>query len=120
MTNQPLFFRDNGKLKKIDSDEIVVLSALGNYVQFFTTRGMLAIRTTLNNVLNLLPPKQFLQVHRTYAVSVHYVTEISRDEVIVTGVEGSIPISKQHYAELIRQLTIIGALVPEEKKNLPV
>lgn len=117
MTSAPLFLRHDGRLKKINSEEIILLSAVGNYVKFVTVDQLLTVRTTMNKAMKLLPPRQFLQVHRTYAVALYYVKEISRNEVIVHGIDEGVPVSKQFYPGLLKQLTVIGTIISQIKKD---
>jgi DNA-binding LytR/AlgR family response regulator len=108
MSKQPIFLRQDGMLKRIDPDEIILLQVDDNYVKFHKAESFLMVRTSLNAALAALPANHFLKTHRTYAVSVHHIIEIARDHLILAGILDPIPISRQYYPELMKRLTIIG------------
>jgi DNA-binding LytR/AlgR family response regulator len=115
MSKQPLFFRIDGVMKKIDPDEIMFLETAKNYVKFFSLNSYLLVRTTIDDALLLLPAGQFFKVHRSYAVSVNHINEIATDFLTLTGVDWTVPISRQYYTQFIRQLTIIGSGFSDKK-----
>jgi len=53
----------------------------------------------------LISPDMFIKTHRSYAASIHFIDDVARDHLIVGG--EAIPISRQYYKPVIRQLNII-------------
>ena len=102
-------------LKRIDSEEIILLEVDDNYVKFHTANNSLMVRTSLNAALAGLPENHFLKTHRTFAVSVYHIVEIARDYVMLAGILDPIPISRQYYSEFIKRLTIIGSGFSDKK-----
>jgi LytTr DNA-binding domain len=117
MTNHYVFFRQNGVLKKIDVDEIVLLHTADNYLKIFARDITFTVRATLEAVLGRMPPKKFLRVHRQYAVSIDYIEKIERDELILTDKETSIPVSKQYYRNIIKQIVILDTEIPKKRAD---
>jgi DNA-binding LytR/AlgR family response regulator len=115
MTKQPFFFRQDGLLKKIKLDEILFLEVDDNYVKFHAADYKLMVRATLDAVLKQIPQSLFVQVHRSFAVSVHHVVEIGRVFVELAGMEKAVPVSKLYFPEFIKQINIIGYGL--DKKN---
>lgn len=105
MINQPFFIRDDGMLKKINLDEIVLLQIEDNYLRVMAANYSYQIRATLQGTLDQLPPGQFVQIHRSIAVAVHHIEEVGKDLVMVCG--KPIPLSKKYYPELMSRLNII-------------
>ena len=79
MSGQYYFYRDEGVLKKLKIEEIEFMEANKNYVSFFAHGYTYKLRTNLEKALQLLPTGQFLQVYRTYVVSVKHTHAIYKD-----------------------------------------
>lgn len=56
------------------------------------TKDPLLVRTTMNNMLTLLPAEQFVQVHRSFLVNAARITERGNDYIKIDDVR--IPVSK--------------------------
>ncbi|HCL84312.1 MAG TPA: hypothetical protein DIC22_10065 [Chitinophagaceae bacterium] len=117
MSGHLFFYRHDGALKKLAIDEIIIIEAANNYVKIHKRGGILMLRTTLDAALNRLPEKQFLRVHRSFAVSVDYIDMISKKAVFMKDMEPGVPVSRQHYPEMIKQIIILDGESPEPKKS---
>jgi len=115
MSKQYCFFRDRGGLKKINIDEIVCMEITDNYIKFFMNElnEPLSVRATLSAALSKLPANQFLRVSRTYAVSIDHIDEITKDSIVLINVKDHIPVSKEYYPEIIKQINILDAEPPK-------
>jgi DNA-binding LytR/AlgR family response regulator len=116
MSEQPIFLRQDGVLKRMDTDEIILLEVDDNYVKFHTADSFLMVRTSLEGALSRLPANHFLKTHRTYAVSINHILEIAREYVTLAGISDPIPISRQYYPDFMKRLTIIGLKLPDKKR----
>jgi len=116
MSDQFIFLRDSGVLKKLNIDEIVVIEGADNYIKVHALDCTYTVRATLEATQSRLPAKKFLRVHRCYIVSVNFIVKISKETLLLFDQETEIPISKQHYPEIIKQIVILDA-VKSEKKN---
>jgi DNA-binding LytR/AlgR family response regulator len=124
MSNPHFFYREDGLLKKINVDEILFLEAASNYTYFSTIdRKRITIRITLKEALNLLPKYTFIRINRSHAVAAQYIAAFSRDEVFFVGLKDfTLQVSKQYYASLGKQVTILetsssNRKEQEEEKN---
>ena len=113
MAKQSIFFRQSGVLKKLNTDEIILMEAADNYVKFYLDDRTFTVRITLSAALKRLPAKQFLRVHRSFAVSVDYINEIAKDSLLLRDVRAEIPVSKEHYPKIIKQIVIMDAKPPK-------
>lgn len=105
MINQSFFIRDDGRLKKINLAEIVLLQAENNYLRVAAANYSYQIRSTLQGMLDKLPAGLFVQIHRSLAVAVHHIEVVEKDLVVVCG--RPFPLSKKFYPALISRLNII-------------
>ncbi len=110
MTAQSVFFRHNGVLKRLTTDEIVVLEAKNNYIRIYAEDGKLyMIRTTLEKALSYLPEKQFLRIHRSFAVSVDHIDYIGKESVMLREYAVEVPASRKFYPDLVKKLVVLDA-----------
>ncbi len=117
MIKQYIFFRHKGALKKLDIDEIVLMEAADNYIKIIGMENFFTVRISLEAALKRLPSKKFIRVHRSYVVSLDYIESIDKGYVLLGDKESSIPVSRQYYQKLSRQLVILDAETSSTKKR---
>lgn len=105
---KPFFVWQNKELKSIPAEEVMYLSTEGNYTEIYllNAKKPYMVRSTLSGALKKLPPEIFMKTHRSFAVSVYFIDTIARDHLTIG--KKPIPIARQYYKSLIRQLNIIG------------
>jgi DNA-binding LytR/AlgR family response regulator len=88
-------------------DDIQYLSAAGNYIDILAQDQKYLMRTTMNQLEQLLPMEDFIRVHRSHIVR---VTDIDRMKVLRSGngfvhLRGGakVPMSKSYRARLVQQ-----------------
>ena len=103
----PFFVRlKNMVLKKINPEEVICLHTEGNYTKIFLINDIYyLIRSTLSGALKKLPKDNFIRINRSTVVSIYFINQINKDQMIVDGV--AIPISKEYFASALEKLTII-------------
>lgn len=84
-----IFLRVDGELKQISISEILYVSGLKNYVMFYLEgeKRPLVTHLTMKAVEDILPPKDFMRVHRSYIVALHKIKSIDRNNTIQIGEE---------------------------------
>lgn len=108
MSNQYIFYRKEGVLRKIEPLEIVFLEISNNYTRVCTLKEEHLIRISLAEALSLLPEGMFAQVHRSFIVNLEHVDSIGRASVLFAAhPELEIPVSRRYYAELMKQIVIL-------------
>ncbi|HEY8733151.1 MAG TPA: LytTR family DNA-binding domain-containing protein [Puia sp.] len=112
-----IFFRNRGGLEKVNIDEIVLIEAKKNCIKFWLPEKDYVVRSTLQAALSRLPEKQFLRVHRSWVVSVNYIGKIGRESLFLTDFETEIPVSRQYYPEIVKQIFILDTEMPNKKKS---
>ena len=84
-----IFLRVDNELKQISIDRILYVSGLKNYVMFYLEgeKRPLVTHLTMKAVEDILPPKDFMRVHRSYIVALHKIKSIDRNNTIQIGEE---------------------------------
>ena len=117
MLTPSIFFKHKSALEKVNVDEIVLIEAKKNYIKFWLTEKNYVVRSTLQAALSQLPEKQFLRVHRSWVVSVNYIGKIKRESLFLIDFETEIPVSRQHYKEIIKKIIILETEAPDKKES---
>lgn len=71
-----IFIKADRKLIKVECDDILFIEGLGNYVIVYTDNGKITTLATLRSIIELLPDKSFMQVHRSYIVNITKIDSI--------------------------------------------
>ncbi len=76
---------DKKKMKKIFLDEILVIECLKDYLKINTLSGKYLIHSTLSDFTNLLPPKDFIRIHRSYTIAIDKIDAVEGNSVEIEG-----------------------------------
>ncbi len=99
---QYLFVRADYRLVKITIADILYVEGLDDYIKIFIQdQKTVVARMTMKSILEKLPAKEFVRVHRSYIVSLRRIDNV-RNKVIYT-VDKEIPIGGIYEEEFFRQ-----------------
>ncbi len=87
-----MFAKSNGKLEKINFDEILFIEGMENYVSIYFENKKLIIHTTIKALLEKLPPGQFIQTHKSYIAAINKVDTIEGNILHIQ--KHQVPVSK--------------------------
>jgi DNA-binding LytR/AlgR family response regulator len=96
------FVKCEGKLEKVNYDEVKYVESLQNYVIIHTPSKKLITYMTLNSLENQLPKDQFLKVHKSFIVSIRGVKAIDGNEILIG--ESRIPISRNLKDQVVNRI----------------
>lgn len=103
LTNQEfVLLKSEGRTHKVNQAQITFLKAFDNYCYVHTVTEQLLIAKTLKHIAELLNPKNFVQIHRSFWVNIHRINSMNRSNVIVNGEE--LPVSNSHRETLKERL----------------
>jgi DNA-binding LytR/AlgR family response regulator len=100
-----LFIKAEGKLVKLNPEDIVFIESMRDYVKFVTQAHKYVTYSTLKNLEEKLSKTTFLKVHRSYIVNINKIDDIRGNTIYLQG--NQIPIGKGHKEEVIRRLNIL-------------
>ncbi len=94
-TRQDFFFvKADGRFEKVMLNEILFVEAMENYMCIHTTGRRLMVLMTQKALMEMLPADQFLQVHKSFLISMEKVSAIDNWEVIIG--QYRIPVSRTY------------------------
>ena len=89
---------DYGVVKIVLTD-ILYIEGLDNYLKIhLQNHAPMVVRLTMKALLEMLPEKEFLRVHRSYIVPVHRIDALKQKIIQVAGEE--IPVGKNYEDQL--------------------
>ena len=97
-----IFLKTDKQLVKILLDEILFVESLQNYIRVHTTTKAYVALVPLKKVLEFLPSKDFIQVHKSYIISRMKVEAIVGNQIIIG--DHKIPIARSLKEEIINLL----------------
>ncbi|MFT5998760.1 MAG: DNA-binding LytR/AlgR family response regulator [Neolewinella sp.] len=97
-----IFLRGDKRYVQIAVDDILLLEAAGNYTKVITAGATILTRDKISNLLTYLPPKNFLQVHKSFAVAIRHIHSIEGNRITI-GTH-LVPIGKMYKGEVNRLL----------------
>ena len=68
-----IFLRADRKLHKVFLADILLVEGLSNYLKVYTEKQMLIVREKMSEIEALLPPEQFMRVHKSFIVSLDHI-----------------------------------------------
>ena len=79
--DQYIFIKSSKKTYRISLNDILYIEALGDYVKIYTTDRMIISYHSMKNLENLLSPKQFPRIHKSFIVSLSKIDLIEGNKV---------------------------------------
>jgi DNA-binding LytR/AlgR family response regulator len=83
---------------RLDLDEIRYAESSGNYVQFVTDKQKVMSRLTMAEAEALLPPSDFIRIHRSFIVAKKRITKIERRSIWIEANE--LPVGSLYLSEI--------------------
>ena len=86
--------------------DIFYIEAMENYSRIFRISGENIIsRLNIKNLHEMLPKNRFLRVHRSFLIPINKVSQFSKQEIHLQGLERSIPIGRSYAKDIYEILT---------------
>lgn len=101
-----LFVKVDGKLVRLNYDDILFVESLRDYVIFKTAERRFIVHSTLKRVEEKLSKRaEFFKVHRSFIVNLSKVVDIEESNLVIG--DRMIPISRSNRAGLMARLNTI-------------
>jgi len=98
-----------GKLLKINLEDIEYIEAMKNYVAIYRDGKKTLVYTNLKDLVNHLPNRQFIRIHKSFIIPINRVTGIEGNRILLKGVTAEILIGENYKTflmEIIKQRMI--------------
>jgi len=108
LVKDAVFVRQEGSLVKVKFDDVLWLKGDGNYTTLITKSAVFSVRNILKDFEAVLPPNQFLRIHKSYIVQVSEILSINTKEVKVGN--DLVPVGRTFYHQLLSGIRKLGSL----------
>jgi two-component system LytT family response regulator len=81
--NDFIFVKTEYKLVKVNTDDILFVEGMQNYVSIQTTTDKILSLQNIKKTEEQLPKKQFIRVHKSYIVAVKKISSIERSRIYI-------------------------------------
>lgn len=83
LPNDYFFIKADGKIYKLQYNDILVAEAKGNYTKIITSAGTLVPSMSFSSFESLLPSGLFIRVHRSFIISKSKISHIEGNTVYI-------------------------------------
>ena len=90
-----------GKLLKINLNEIDYIEGMKNYVAFYRAGQKTLVYTSMKEIEERLPRKQFIRVHKSFIIPIARITGIEGNLLRLKGVTAEIMIGENYKPDLM-------------------
>ena len=101
-TDNYIFIKTDGRIYKIEYDDLLYAEANGNYTKVVTTKNTLLPGMSFSNFEELLPKPQFLRVHRSFIINKSKISHIEGNRVFINHTE--IPVGSSYKEFFLKEL----------------
>jgi len=75
-TTDHFYVKCNGKVVRVNCDELLYIEGMSNYITLYTNTGKLVVYLTIKGILEKLPSNNFVQVHKSVVVNIDKISSI--------------------------------------------
>ncbi|WP_281986395.1 LytR/AlgR family response regulator transcription factor [Aquimarina aggregata] len=99
-----VFIKTDGKnnLEKVYVDDILYIEGLKNYVAIHLTNKQIITYNTLKHIYETLPNHKFIQIHKSYVVSIAHIDKTSSTTVQIHGNE--LPLGNTYKTDFFKKI----------------
>ncbi|MFY9308902.1 MAG: LytTR family DNA-binding domain-containing protein [Bacteroidia bacterium] len=105
IASDALFVKVNSVLRRVNMHDIIYIEAMADYLTVHTATQKYVLKSTMKNIMDKLPEKEFIRVHNSFIVRIDKITSIE-DVSLLIG-KKIIPISRNRRKSLMDSLNII-------------
>lgn len=89
-----IYLKSGPKTHRVALNEVSYLEKDGHYISFYLKDKKVVARLSMKDVFEVIPSTKFIQVHKSFIISIAFVETIERHQIKIGG--AYIPIGKTH------------------------
>jgi DNA-binding LytR/AlgR family response regulator len=97
-----LFVRHEGSLVKLKHVDILWLKGDGNYTTIVARNSVFSVRNLLKDFEDVLPPDQYIRIHKSYIARIDEINSINTREIKVG--QDLVPVGRTYYHNLVDRI----------------
>jgi DNA-binding LytR/AlgR family response regulator len=96
------FVKQDNKLVKVMFRDIRFVEDMQNYIKIHLADSVMVVPSTMKAFEKVLPPSQFIRIHRSYIASVSFITAIRSGQIALSSLQ--LPIGISYKDDLLKSL----------------
>lgn len=100
-----IFIKSEGKLVRLNNDDILYIESEGDYVRFVTKAKKYLTYNSIRKLEEKVNKHYFMKIHRSYIINLHKIENVRDTDICINGT--GIPMGKNVRPEVIRKLNIL-------------
>lgn len=105
VANDALFVKVNSVLRRVNMQDILYIEAMADYLTVHIANQKYVLKSTMKNMLDKLPEKEFIRVHNSFIVRIDKISSIEDSNLVLD--KKIIPISRNRRKALMDSLNLI-------------
>jgi DNA-binding LytR/AlgR family response regulator len=105
MPEQDIYVKVDGKLVRLNVEDILYFESNGDYVTIKTSAGSHTILSTMKSLEEKLTHPNFIKVHRSYIINKTKIVDIEENTIVIA--KKVIPISRANKAAFLERLNLL-------------
>ena len=97
-----LFIRSEGRVVRINYNDLEFIETVGDYVKFKTTTKQFLVHSSLKNINSKIQHPDIIKVHRSYLINLSKIVDIEDNSILIG--KKIIPVSRAHKATLFKRI----------------
>jgi len=97
-----IYLKVEQRMHRVNFDEILYAKGLRDYVLLYFANNKITILQTMKGLMDILPDRSFIRVHKSYIVAIKKVEQIHKDHIVVNNT--IIPIGEFYREGFLRQV----------------
>ena len=91
-----------GKLLKINLTDIDYIEGMKNYVAIYSGGKKILVYTSMKDIEERLPGRQFIRVHKSFIIPIDRITGIEGNRLLLKGITAEIVAGENYKTELMK------------------
>lgn len=97
-----IFVKTSQKYEKVSFDNILFVEGMENYISIQTADNKLVAHSKLSAFIEKLPPRNFVQIHKSFVVNIDKVTSLEGNQLGIGSYK--LPVSRNYSAQIREML----------------
>lgn len=97
-----MFVRSDRRMLKIDFEAIMYVESYSDYIKIHLANETIVTRETISAIEAKLPSSNFIRIHRSFIISLHFITSFTNEHVTIK--EKALPISRSYKKDVLTLL----------------
>ncbi|HTN46698.1 MAG TPA: LytTR family DNA-binding domain-containing protein [Flavipsychrobacter sp.] len=98
-----MFVKHNGKMQRIDLDDIIFIEAKGDYIYIETGQKHFMVLMPMKEIEEYVPAETFRRIHRSFIVNIRKINSVHGNIIEMEGKE--IPIGVNYKEDFLKSIT---------------